>query len=332
MKKGYVYFLKKSLIFFGLILFVLILREIDFQKLITILSKSRLDYIAFVAFLGFGIMFIVAFRWFVILRMLGIDYAFGRAYINFVKGAILGIITPGRLGELYRAKYIVNETSSSLGKALFSVLADRVYDIIMISLLGVTGLIYFVINYTIDLPLVQIIAFPAVLLISVGLMINKRLVKYFLFPLFNFLLSENNQNKAHLHFAEFYDELQTISLVAHCANMLITLIIWFMKLSALFLLTRALGISVSFCYVISFGAIATIVTLLPISISGLGTRDVTFIFFLSLQSISSELAVALSFLYFFFFMWSVAISVALVFGYGFMVSFLKGRYFIFMSI
>ncbi len=158
--KKYIYYSKRSLIFIGLILLVFILREIDFQKLITILSKSKLGHIAFVGFLGLVTMFIMAFRWFIIIKMLGIDYTFCRAYINLVKGAILGIITPGRLGELYRATYIVNETSSPMGKAFLSVLADRVYDIIVILLLGIIGLIYIVINYTVDLPLALIIIFP----------------------------------------------------------------------------------------------------------------------------------------------------------------------------
>jgi uncharacterized membrane protein YbhN (UPF0104 family) len=56
--------------------------------------------------------------------------------------------------------------------------------------------------------------------------------------------------------------------------------------------------------------------MLPISISGFGTREAVFIFFLSFHSISSEKAVALSFLYLVFGAWTVAMGGAFAYLYS----------------
>jgi uncharacterized membrane protein YbhN (UPF0104 family) len=45
------------------------------------------------------------------------------------------------------------------------------------------------------------------------------------------------------------------------------------------------------------GVLGVFISLVPISISGFGTRDAVFIYFLSLRDISAEYAVALSFLF-----------------------------------
>ena len=53
--------------------------------------------------------------------------------------------------------------------------------------------------------------------------------------------------------------------------------------------------------------------LLPISISGIGTRDVTLIFFFGLQAVSAEQAVAFSLLYLFTSYWLIALLGAVVY-------------------
>ena len=92
----------------------------------------------------------------------------------------------------------------------------------------------------------------------------------------------------------------------------LSLVVWMLKLSVLFLLSRSLKTDIPFWFVMSIGSVAVIVSLLPISISGLGTRDAVFIFFLSLHNISAESAVALSFLFLIFGFWSVVVSFALM--------------------
>ena len=64
------------------------------------------------------------------------------------------------------------------------------------------------------------------------------------------------------------------------------------------LLTIAMQVEISFLNVCFFMALSSLVTFLPISISGLGTRDAILIYLFSIINISKENAVVFSLLIF----------------------------------
>ena len=65
-----------------------------------------------------------------------------------------------------------------------------------------------------------------------------------------------------------------------------------------YLIVTAMGLSINFITITLFMAISNLISFIPISISGLGTRDVTLIFLFSLIKLSPELAVSYAFLVF----------------------------------
>lgn len=305
--------LKKHIAWIGIVLFIFILLKIDRQKLLAILTTSELRYIVIVALLAPVIMFIMALRWHYILRTLGIQYKLINAFISLIKGALFGEVTPGRLGEFLRAKYVTEQTDASAGKVLFSIVIDRIYDILI--LVGLAGVSCFVLTviYTIDIPLSLIIVFSVGIIVLIALLMNERFVRRTLLPVFNFLVPAKYQENTHFHFSEFYDGLKSIQVNTHIVCAILSSMIWMLKLLVLYFLSRALKTEIPFWFVLSIGSIAVIVSLLPISVSGFGTRDAVFIFFLSFYNISAEFAVALSFLFLVFGFWSVAISAAIVY-------------------
>jgi uncharacterized protein (TIRG00374 family) len=68
--------------------------------------------------------------------------------------------------------------------------------------------------------------------------------------------------------------------------------------SQCFLLSQALAMDVSFVDVMFAVALGSLITLLPFSISGLGTREATIIAYLSTVGMSAERALSFSFLVF----------------------------------
>lgn len=61
-----------------------------------------------------------------------------------------------------------------------------------------------------------------------------------------------------------------------------------------YLLALALNLSLNFTTVVYAVALGSLVTLLPLSISGLGTREATIVYYLGLQGISSSAALGFS--------------------------------------
>ncbi len=315
--------LKKYSPILGVILFICIIITIDIDRLFSIVRTSDLMYIVVCVLLAPIIIFMLALRWQLILRALKIKYRFIYTCRSLMKGALMGEITPGKLGELIRARFLSSETSCSPGKALFSVIIDRIYDLFILTILVVISSLVLMRNYAIDLPLTIIITLSAVFCISLAIFMNENTSRLILSPVFRFLIPDNYKSAAGLHFSEFYNGIKSMNKNTHAKCLALSIAIWLLKLSAIFVLSKALGIEIPFWFVLCSGSIVVIVSLLPISVSGIGTREAIFIFFLSFYDISAVFAVALSFLYFMFGILSVTASGGIVYLYEMGTSLLK---------
>jgi uncharacterized protein (TIRG00374 family) len=80
-----------------------------------------------------------------------------------------------------------------------------------------------------------------------------------------------------------------------------------------YLLALSLGINIGLFFFILVIPVLSLLDLLPISISGIGTRDVALIFLFGLNGISAEQAVAFSLLYLFMSYWLIALIGAAVY-------------------
>ena len=84
----------------GILLFVYILFQIDFGRLVRILASADLKYLLLSAVLAPIILFLMSIRWWYLLASLGTMYGIWRSYSALIKAALLGEVTPGRLGML----------------------------------------------------------------------------------------------------------------------------------------------------------------------------------------------------------------------------------------
>lgn len=289
---------KRTAHFLGVILLLYILFfRIDLRKLFEVLSSANLVQIMFSVVLTFAILLIMVIRWRYILSSMGIKYGFGRALSSLTKGALLGAVTPGKLGELLRAKYLVGDTGASAGKSIFSVVIDRIYDLFVLVLIAGTSIIILTRTYAVEIPLYAVAILSSLFIASMFFLLSKRFVGFFLVPAFNHFVPVKHQESAHFHFREFYDGLWSIRKMTHMACGVLSLLIWLLKFLMLYLLSLAIGIEIPFWLLLSIGSTAVIISLIPISIAGLGTREAVFIFFLSFHKASAEFALALSFLF-----------------------------------
>jgi len=74
---------------------------------------------------------------------------------------------------------------------------------------------------------------------------------------------------------------------------------WLLTFISAFFIAKSVGIEIGLIYLVAFLPLSTIVELIPVTISGFGTREATLIFFFSFLGISASSAIIFSLLYIF---------------------------------
>ena len=91
--------------------------------------------------------------------------------------------------------------------------------------------------------------------------------------------------------------------------LVVSLVAQLVGIASTFLISQALGLNVPFVYFLVVVPIIWVITMVPISIGGLGVREGAFVFFFTQQGVSTETALLLSLLFF-----SLSLFTALVGG------------------
>jgi len=126
----------------GLVIFVIIISKLDFVKLKEIIIEADISLLLLAVFLNIPVLFIKAARWKLVLGYSGSKISMKNSLLYNTSGIFLGIITPGRIGELAKVFYLKNE-SISYSKGITSVIIDRMHDLFLLLFFGFIGLILY---------------------------------------------------------------------------------------------------------------------------------------------------------------------------------------------
>ncbi len=287
--------IKKYLKFLGIIIFVFILLKIDLSELIRVLSQIRIFFFVCALALVFPLMFIKSFRWNVLLKSQGISYQLYETYMVYMSSLYFGFITPGRLGEFIKAFYIKQDKDVSVSRGMSSVLVDRMFDMYILLLVGTFGLWKFNVLGKLDLTylflLILIVLLPLFLL-------NKRVMKKPVSLLYRIALIKKYEDRIKNSFNDFYNGVNKLINRGLILAFLLTCLSYLLFFFQCYLLLNSLDISIDFLDITLIMGVSNLISLIPLSISGLGTRDAVLIFFFSLLGFNPELAVSYAFLVF----------------------------------
>jgi uncharacterized protein (TIRG00374 family) len=283
----------------GIILFVYIISKVNLNQVINIFSSANPFFIALSIVPLFFVIVLRSLRWKVIINATGFDISLKDCFLIWLKGYFLGGVTPGRVGDLFRAKFLTDKIGISLGKSLMAAVVDRVFDILVIFGLSALGILMI-------LQLFGIAVFSLcnlfILLVVFGLCLYiltiRKLTAKILSPLFNLFVPSKFKEKTKIDFDEFYKGLDLLKeRKRHLfASISVGILSWLVAGYGCYMLALSLSLNISYWYVLISVAISSLIALLPISISGLGTREATFIFLFSIINIVPEEAVSFSLL------------------------------------
>ncbi len=236
-----------------------------------------------------------SWRWITLLRAMNLHLDLPTACALYMVGIFYGTTTPGQAGDLLKAVYL-RERGLPTAPALLSVVLDRLCDLLIMAALATIGV--FALGRLLPSRELQqaIVVLMAVGLATVTVLLTARRPRSWLLtevlPRFApRLRSRLDQWNEQMHSLTITPKLiATVSLAT-----IVSVGFTFFRLWLLFL---ALDLqAVPFLVVIGSSALVSVVQVLPISIGGVGVRDVVLVATLAAYGYAQEQALTLSALF-----------------------------------
>jgi uncharacterized protein (TIRG00374 family) len=272
-------------------LLVFLFKQVDIKSLLGVIKNAD-KALLLAAFLVSFLNYILGFlRWSMLLLAYKIRVPFRRLVVSYSGGIFFNALLPSTIGgDLVRTIDLAH-FSKKPRESVATVLLDR--------LSGYTGLV--------------IVALLAVLLsgeiiyaksILVFIAAITGILIFILLVLFNpFIYSKINRLLGSLFLGRISRALKNLHQEIHTfkdrkksilGNLGFSLLIQAVNPLVFYLLSLALGIKVNLLYFFIFVPIVGAVTLLPVSIGGLGLREAAVIFFFAQAGVSKDMALAAS--------------------------------------
>ncbi len=283
----------------SIILLILLFKfsKIDTRELISDI-KSANGILLAVAFIIFFIVYALGFlRWQMLLKAVGINIPLTRLVISFSGGLFFSILLPSTIGGDVVRTADLAQHSKKTKEVIATVFLDR--------LSGYIGLVLLV------LPVLLLgsgLVRDKVVFLSVAVIIL--LLVFILLVLFNKsiysgitgFLSSPGAGKIKEWIKNLHREIHIFrhqrKIIIY--NLTLSFIIQAISPVSIYFIALSLGIKTSLVYFFIFIPIIGAITLLPISMGGLGVRENFFAVYFAKVGISKQLAVAMSLLSFFF--------------------------------
>jgi len=257
-----------------LILYVIFTR-ISIGPLVKVLLNSRLSSLGIAFVMGLSFQFFKILKWHILVRDTGVEESFQNSMDSYFIGMSLGIVTPGRAGELARIGNLSKDKRLA-GAGL--VLWDKIFDVWVVSLFSLWGIYYFL-----DITLAVTIG---ILLIGLFIVI---LNPIWLSIIFKLPVIKN--------YPQLMDGLKVLKRKTIFINICLTLLSYSIVLVEVYFLSRAFQSFDILSVVIAY-PLVMLANLIPITIGGLGVREGVAVVLLGRFGLSQEAAFNSAFLLF----------------------------------
>jgi uncharacterized protein (TIRG00374 family) len=289
----------------GFVIFIIILKTIDAAKLYSLISRINLTFV-FVGIFGvFPVILIKVWRWQSIMKTQNIHFSLYDCYLMYFVSLLLGVISPGKIGDFSRVLYL-RQDGNSWEKSFLSIILDRIFDVVSLIIIGYISMFFFISIFSKAITLISVI-FVILFIIFFVILRNKRIMKKLFYTFLNLLIPDRFRKETRKIFINLYHDIKKITIRSLIINLFLTVVHWGTYYLLLYTLLRAINVQIPLTHIIMGVSIASLVNLIPISVAGIGTRDAALIVIFSLLGTSKEYAILLSltilFLYFVYSFW-----------------------------
>ncbi|MFH0831816.1 MAG: lysylphosphatidylglycerol synthase transmembrane domain-containing protein [archaeon] len=252
----------------GIALLAYILFKIGIKNLVAAFAGANYFYV-FLMFLTFPpLLMLQAYKWDILLKRQKINFSFMHLLGLQTISIFYEFVTPARIGSFIKIAYL-QEKIHNLGKSASSVVIDRALDFLVVAFLAFLGSLS-LLGGKLNIFYVCIGIFLLFLLGFIVLM-NKRIMRFFAGIFYKLLLPKKFKRGAKKSFKDFYRNMPPAGIIL--ALFAITAVFWILVYSQAYLSALAFHVNVPYSKFIVIFPISVIISLVPISISGLGTRE-----------------------------------------------------------
>jgi len=275
----------------GLFILTIIIYRLDFS--ILYLQFKEINYLSLIPaiLLTLPLIFIKAWRWNYLKKIQEINYRLIDSFFMYGIGMAIGSFTPGRLGEISKIGYLKNDGYST-GQSLVSVIIDRLSDLFFLITFGYFGII-FLFGFSEKITFV----FSVIILIIIILFFitKKQFAQQLIKKIFSILIPLRYQKIWEINFQDLLNGIKKYYPKNYFYLLLITFFSWIIYYLQIYFFAKSTHLNtIPLIHLIIAVTVSGLITLLPLSFLGIGTRETTLIILFSSFNINTETIVLFS--------------------------------------
>ncbi len=278
----------------GIALFALLLLSLDWPRIFNLMEDVKLGWLLLAG--AFNLLFVLtkAVRWHSILRVQHISYNFWRAIRVYQAGTFFALITPGRVGEVVKISFLKRELGIQHRIGLANVIMDRLLDLFTLSFTAIV----FVLWHNAPAEFLWPVILFCLTSVALTLAIFARKSVHGLLSLLNTIPIVKNLLSSRIAAIEdLRKELVGLWRPLLIVPVLYSFAAYLLVYAGSYFLSVAQGIQITPMQCAYCIAVTNVVALIPVTISGIGTRDLSMVYLFSSFGLLREQAVFFSFGY-----------------------------------
>ena len=251
-----------------LLLVWVVWRFADFAALVDTFAQAAIWPLVAAVLLNAAVIHAKLWRWRDLLRLVDAPLSVGSAYRAFLPSLYLGLVTPGRVGDALRIQYLKRDHAVGYADGLAVSIVDRLCDVYVLLAFVALGVVH--LASAVSIPLAQTMWIAvAVIAIAPAFLFVQRIAE----PAAHWLYGRFSDGGAHEGLGVFFAALRRQVGPSLVRSIVITILAFLTNYLQAWLVANAFGIELSFIDVAALVAISSFLSLLPISISGIGVRE-----------------------------------------------------------
>lgn len=274
---------KKSYLLIGPAIFIWIIKDIEFIQFKQAISAMKPAYFIMAACMYVPITIIKSYRWKKIMDVQKIRYSAKETFLMSGASSLIGLATPGRLGDFSKIAYLKKDNHSTTS-AFFGSLLDKIFDLIFVILFAAAAIPFLKLPFRPNFNYHFFVEFALLFSLAICAAVS-----------FFYL---RNKDKTKKIVSEILEDAKKFNVKKIIVILSVTAAVWSFYFLMIYLIAASIGLnqSVGFFYLAFSAALGILSALIPISILGIGAREASLLFLLTPVGISKETIILFSLL------------------------------------
>ena len=277
MKKNIKTYSKRLLPLIGILILILTIYNLDIAEIKNAFFSIKAIFIVISLSLTIPRLIIRNYAWIIIQREQKINLGFWESFKILLIGYFYGTISPGYIGRLVRIMYIKERTNDAYGKLFINTVIEAICHTLSLYIMIIFGAILVLEKFPILLTFT--VGWIIVLFLIMLFFVKKERGERLFYLLIRVFIPKKIKTKFNAFVDTFYNDFPKVNSLF--LPIFLGIFTWVLIFSQYYVFIIALGINVSFLYFLLIFPVANVISYIPISFAGLGTRELSAVFLFS---------------------------------------------------